>query len=245
MSLFVLSDLHLSINQTTNKSMEVFGARWQNYISKIEKNWNAVIRDEDTVVVPGDISWALTLDEAYDDLNFIDNLNGKKLLGKGNHDFWWATSKKMKDYFNKNKFETLDILHNNAYIVDNYVVCGTRCWFPDESLQSAVNNTDYTKIIRREVGRLNMGLECAMKLKNEHFEKYNEELEVLVFLHFPPIRGDKSIDEFFDVLEKYNIKRVYYGHIHNNYDIPRVIEHKNIKFTLTSSDFLSFYPLKI
>lgn len=245
MSLFVISDLHLSTNQTTNKSMEVFGPRWKDYISKIEKNWNSVISENDTVVIPGDISWALTLEEARSDLGFVNSLNGKKLLGKGNHDFWWATNKKMNEFFAANGYDSLHILHNNAYIADNYIVCGTRCWFPEESQQTAVNNADYDKIIRREVGRLVMSLECAKKLQNEHFEKTGELFEILVFLHFPPIRREKCIEEFVDVLTKYEIKRVYYGHIHNSYDIPRIIEYQNIKFILTSSDFLSFYPLKI
>ena len=245
MSLFVISDLHLSTNQTTNKSMEVFGARWKDYISKIQKNWNSVISENDTVVVPGDISWALTLEEAKSDLDFVNKLNGKKLLGKGNHDFWWATNKKMTTYFAECGFDSLQILHNNAYIVDDYIVCGTRCWFPEESQQTAVNNADYDKIVRREVGRLIMSLDCAKKLQVEHFEKTGITLPILVFLHFSPIRGEKCIEEFIDVLHKYEIQNVYYGHIHNSYDIPRIIEYRNIKFTLTSSDFLSFYPLKI
>lgn len=245
MSLFVLSDLHLSTNQSTNKSMEIFGPRWKDYISKIEKNWNSVISENDTVIIPGDISWGLTLEEAKSDLEFINRLNGKKLLGKGNHDFWWSTAKKMNEFFTINGYSTLNMLHNNAYIVESYIVCGTRCWFPDESQQSSVFNVDYEKIVRREVGRLNMSLECAKSLQKNHFEETGELLEILVFMHFPPIRGEKCINEFIEILTKHDIKRVYYGHIHNNYDIPRIIEYENIKFMLTSSDFLSFYPLKI
>jgi predicted phosphohydrolase len=132
MAIYVLSDLHLSIDAKTNKSMEVFGNRWQDYVSKIEKNWNAVVAPHDTVIVPGDISWAMKLEDSYADLQFLNALNGKKLLGKGNHDFWWSTVSKMKKFFALNGFDTLDVLYNNAHIVEDKIVCGTRCWFPEE-----------------------------------------------------------------------------------------------------------------
>ena len=109
MSIFVLSDLHLSTDESTNKSMEVFGARWKDYMQKIEKNWNSIVSENDTVIVPGDISWAMKLEDAYADLCFLDRLNGRKLLGKGNHDFWWSTASKMKKYFAECGFHTLDI----------------------------------------------------------------------------------------------------------------------------------------
>ena len=103
MSIFVLSDLHLSTDSKTNKSMEVFGARWQDYIAKIEKNWNAVVGENDTVIIPGDISWATRLEDSESDLRFLNSLNGKKLIGKGNHDFWWSTLSKLNVFFEENK----------------------------------------------------------------------------------------------------------------------------------------------
>ncbi len=245
MSLFVIADLHLSTDAATNKSMEVFGARWTDYMSKIEKNWNSIINENDTVVIPGDISWALKLEDAISDLSYIDKLHGKKLLGRGNHDFWWSTNKKMTDFFKASGFTTLEILHNNAYIVEDCIVCGTRGWFPDESQQTAVNNADYDKIINREVGRLKLSLDAAKKLQAEHFETSGKALPILVFLHFPPVRAEYCIREIIDVLHNYEIENVYYGHIHQSYDIPRTQIFENIKFTIISSDYLNFYPLKI
>lgn len=245
MAIFVLSDLHLSTDERTNKSMEVFGNRWQDYISKIEKNWNAVIAPEDTVVIPGDISWAMRLEDAYADLKFLNALNGKKLLGKGNHDFWWATTTKMKSYFAENGFDSLDILYNNAFIVEDRIICGTRGWFPEESRQITVGEVDFEKIVNREVGRLRLSLNAARVLQDDHLSKTGATLPITVFLHFPPVWADTEMTPLVDVLAEYGIGEVYFGHIHSNYSQSPSFVHKNIKFTLTSSDFLSFYPLKI
>ena len=245
MSIFVLSDLHLSLDSKTNKSMEVFGARWQDYISKITNNWNVVVGENDTVIVPGDISWATRLEESEVDLRFLDSLNGKKLIGKGNHDFWWSTATKMYAFFEEKGFSTISILYNNAYIVEDRIICGTRGWFPDESKQTPVNNADYSKILNRECIRLRMSLEAAVSLQKSRIDEDGEKLPILVFLHFPPIWNDFVMRELVDILHEFEIEHCYYGHIHNSYATPLSFEFENIKFTLTSSDFLSFYPLKI
>lgn len=245
MAIFVLSDLHLSTSDKTNKSMEVFGNRWQDYISKIEKNWNAVVSPDDTVIVPGDISWAMKLEDSYADLSFLDRLNGKKLLGKGNHDFWWSTATKMKKYFAECGFHTLDILYNNAHVVEDRIVCGTRGWFPEEERQITVGEVDFEKIVNREVGRLRLSLNAAVDLQKEQLEATGDKLPIIVFLHFPPVWMGTELCRMVDVLEEYGIREVYFGHIHSSYSHPASFLHKNIKFTLTSSDFLSFYPLKI
>ncbi len=245
MSLFVMSDLHLSTNEKTNKSMEVFGSRWIDYIPKIQKNWNLLVSDSDTVVIPGDVSWAMNLEDAISDLKYINSLNGKKLIGKGNHDFWWNTSKKMQDFFGFHSLDTLSILYNNAYIVEDRIVCGSRGWFPDESKQTAVNNADYEKIINRECIRLKMSLDTAQKLQKDHENTCGVKLPLVVFLHFPPIWNDFVMRDIIDVLHTYNIDTCYYGHIHNSYNCPSSFEFENIKFVITSSDFLNFYPLRI
>ncbi len=245
MSLFVLSDLHLSTDSATNKSMEVFGLRWRDYMQKIPKNWNSIVSENDTVIIPGDISWAMDLEGALADLKYIDALNGKKLLGKGNHDFWWTTNKKMTDFFKLHGLNSLSILYNNAYIVEDRIICGTRGWFPDESKQTPVNNADYSKILNRECIRLRMSLDAAVSLQKSHIEAGGEKLPILVFLHFPPIWNDFVMRELVDILHEFEIERCYYGHIHNSYATPLTFEFENIKFTITSSDFLSFYPLKI
>ncbi len=245
MAIFVLSDLHLSTDSSTNKSMDVFGDRWRDYMLKIQKNWNAVVGEKDTVIVPGDISWATRLEEAYSDLDYLNKLNGTKLIGKGNHDFWWTTAKKMYEYFDKFGFDTIKLLYNNAFILEDRIVCGTRGWFPDESKQVAVGDVDYQKIVNREVGRLKLSLDAAKKLQDEQARLHGNLLPIEVFLHFPPVWSEFSMQEMLDVLNAYEIKRVFFGHIHSAYNTPRTFEHQNMTFTLTSSDFLNFYPLKI
>ncbi len=243
MAIFILSDLHLSTDSRTNKSMEVFGARWKDYIDKIEKNWNAVVGENDTVVVPGDISWATRLEDSESDLRFLDSLNGKKLIGKGNHDFWWTTATKMKAFFEEKGFSTISILYNNAYIVEDRIICGTRGWFPDESRQVTVGEVDHAKIVNREVTRLRLSLDAARKLQSEHEAETGENLPIAVFLHFPPIWMDFTMREFIDIFHDYGVKECYFGHIHSAYNQPGKFEFENIRFTLASSDFLNFHPI--
>ena len=245
MSLYVISDLHLSTNENTGKSMEVFGDRWQDYMEKIKRNWNAVVSENDTVIVPGDISWATRLEESKSDLEFLNALNGKKLLGKGNHDFWWATATKMYKFFEENKFDTLSILYNNAYEVEDRIVCGTRGWFPDESKQVTVGEVDYKKILNRELTRLKLSLDSAKKLQREEEENNGRTLSITVFLHFPPVWGEFEMTEMIDLMLEYGIEECYFGHIHSAYSAPSRFEHKGIKMFLCSSDSLNFYPLKI
>lgn len=239
MSLYVMSDLHLSEN--TNKSMEVFGARWTGYTEKIKRNWCAVVNDDDTVIVPGDISWASSLDDALLDLLFIESLPGRKLIGKGNHDFWWTTLTKMKAFFEANNIKSIDILHNNAYELEDYIVCGTRGWYNDEKQQSAVNDADYDKIVAREANRLEISLKEAVALR----EKAAYPKPILVFLHFPPVWSNFICREIIDVLKSYDIKKCYFGHIHGNYYVPRTQNFEGIDFVITSADYLQFSPMPI
>ena len=243
MSLFTIADLHLSI--ATDHPMDVFGSRWKDYLKKIEKNWRAVVKEEDTVVLPGDISWAMNFEEVKTDFLFLESLPGKKLLGKGNHDFWWSTATKLYSFFAENGFDTIQILYNNAHIVEDKIVCGTRGWFPDESKQNTTNDADYAKIFNRELIRLRLSLDSAVALQKKHLNESGEKLPILVFLHFPPVWCDVVMQEFVDVLSEYGIEECYFGHIHSAYSLPGRFTYQNIKFTLTSSDFLSFYPLKI
>lgn len=245
MSIFVLSDLHLSTDSKTNKSMEVFGARWQDYTAKIEKNWNAVVEDDDTVIVPGDISWATKLEDSESDLRFLNSLKGKKLIGKGNHDFWWSTAKKMNAFFEEKGFSTISILYNNAYIVEDRIICGTRGWFPDESRQITVGEVDHAKIVNREMVRLRLSLDSAKKLQESHESETGKRLPIIVFLHFPPVWGDFIMQEFIDVFHEYGINECYFGHIHSAYNQVGKFEYEGIKFILTSSDFLNFHPIII
>lgn len=239
MSLFVIADLHLSSDGS--KSMEIFGSRWKNYMEKIQKNWSAVVTDEDTVIVPGDISWGLKPEEAVPDLLFLDALPGKKLIGKGNHDLWWSTAKKNFALMEKHGITSIGLLYNNAFLLEDRIVAGTRGWFVEENQQHTVGDADYMKIVNREVIRLKMSLDAAKKIQSEQ----NEARTISVFLHFPPVWNGFVCREILDTLHEYGIKNCYFGHIHGAYHMPHVFDFEEIRFSLCSADTLGFIPLKI
>lgn len=241
MSLYAISDLHLSINENTGKSMEVFGSRWKDYVKKLERNWRAVINDDDVVVIPGDVSWAMTTDEATADFKFIESLPGKKIIGKGNHDFWWSTVTKMNKFFEDNEIKSVELLHNNAFETEDFIICGTRGWFNDESNQNTVGGTavDYQKIVSREKARLKMSLDEGKKLQGESNK------EILVFMHFPPVYNEFICRELIDVLKEYEIRNCFFGHIHGNYYMNRTTEFEGIDFVMVASDYLNFAPMPI
>ncbi len=234
MSLYSIADLHLSL--AAEKPMDVFGPRWTDHARKIEKNWRAIVTADDTVVLPGDISWAMSLEEARTDLAFLDALPGKKLIGKGNHDFWWSTMTKLTTFTEANGFTTLRFLYNNAYAVENYVVCGTRGWYVEEHLQNAREDAEYGKIVARETVRLRMSLAEAQKLRQEN-------TPVLVYLHFPPVFRTFVCRELVDVLHEFSVRHCYFGHIHGVYNVPRSAEFEGIRMTMISADFLNFVPM--
>ena len=238
MAVFVLSDLHLSTNQNTDKSMEVFGNRWKDYMNRIKNNWNRLVTPDDTVIVNGDISWAMTLDEAKSDFDFLNSLNGTKIISKGNHDFWWSTVSKIEKFFEENEFNTIKLLHNNAHTVENFVICGSRGWYSDDKISSMPQNADYEKIVAREAARLKMSLNEANKLDCGERER-------LVFLHFPPVWSDFVCSELISVMKDFGVTRCYFGHIHGLYEIPSKFEYDGIIFVMTSADFLNFTPLFI
>ena len=239
MALYTIADLHFS--SAADHPMDVFGSRWQNYTEKICNNWRAVVTDADTVILPGDISWGMTLDEAREDFALLDALPGKKLIGKGNHDFWWATAAKLGRFFEENGFTTLSLLYNNAYAVENSIVCGTRGWFMEEERQQTVGEVDFAKIRAREALRLQIGLDAAVALRRgEHEGK-----EILTFLHFPPAWNGEVCREITDLLAAYGVRRCFCGHIHGIYDVPQTEIFEGLSVTLISSDFLDFVPYRI
>ena len=235
MSLFSIADLHLSLS--TDKPMDKFGSRWISHADKIEKNWRAIVSDTDTVVVPGDISWGMSLEESRADLAFIDSLPGRKLIGKGNHDYWWSTMSKMKAFVQKEGFTTIDFLYNNAYVCEDYIVCGTRGWYVEERLQNERDNADYAKIVAREAARLKMSLTEAASLQTD------EKRTVLVYLHFPPVFRSFVCRELVDVMHEFSVHHCYFGHIHGVYDAPRSTDFEGISMTMISADFLNFVPM--
>jgi predicted phosphohydrolase len=237
MSIFAIADLHLSTLDSTNKSMEVFGRRWTGYTEKLKSNWKKLISDSDTVIIPGDISWALTLEEAKSDLLFIDSLPGKKILGKGNHDFWWCTMKKHAEFFEKHGIKTISFLFNNAYETEDFIIAGTRGWYHDEDASGVPEKTDFEKLTNREALRLRASLNEAMNLKKIHPEK-----EVLVFMHFPPFWNGKASESLIEILKEFSVNRVFYGHIHGNYTVEPTFVYDGIEMSIVSADYLNFIP---
>jgi predicted phosphohydrolase len=233
MSLYAISDLHLSINDGTDKSMEVFGKKWIGYVERLRKNWCAVVTNEDTVVIPGDISWATTLEEAELDFRFLESLPGKKILGKGNHDYWWSTASKHETFLKKHGFQSISFLHNNAMNVGAYTVAGTRGWFQEDDKEHG----DIEKLIRREAIRLELSLTSAKAIACD--------TEILVFLHFPPIWKDQVCRPIIDLLSKNGIQKCYFGHIHSMYSLPSQFEFEGITFSMISADYLDFLPKRL
>lgn len=228
MSLFAIADLHLSLGE--DKPMDIFSG-WIDYIGRLEKNWKSIITDNDTVVIAGDISWAMKLEETYTDFEFIDTLPGNKIFLKGNHDYWWGTKSKIDKFLKANSLNSISILFNNSYTCDDYAVCGTRGWFLENDSYEDI------KVLNREVGRLRMSIDSAL----------NTGKEPIVFLHYPPIYSGAECCEIMDVLVEYNIKKCYYGHIHGHRNIKNAFEgiYKGIDFRLISCDSVAFTPVLV
>ena len=226
MSLYALSDLHLSFS--SNKSMEVFRG-WENYTQRIEANWKRMVKEEDTVVLAGDISWGMSLEGALEDFRFIEALPGKKIILKGNHDYWWNTMTKMQKFLADNKLDSITFLHNNCVEVEKFAVCGTRGWLYDGSSQLD------QKVIARECGRLETSIADAVK----------SGLKPVVFLHYPPVYGEYTSDGILEVLERYSIDQIYYGHIHGSGKNQAPSQYKNFNMRIISCDCVDFTPIFI
>lgn len=227
MALYTMGDLHLPFG--VNKPMDIFGG-WDNYVERIRENWTDNICEADTVVIPGDISWAMDLEQALPDFRFIEALPGKKIISKGNHDYWWTTLAKINSFFEKYGLESISILHNNHFAYENYGICGTRGWINDSSEPADA------KVLAREAGRLETSVASAEAAG----------LEPIVFLHYPPIYGNEYNYDILDVLYKHGIKQCFYGHIHGSGHRFAVNgERDGIDFRLISGDYIQFFPYKI
>ena len=229
MSLFVLADLHLCLGDSS-KTMSIFSG-WQDYQERIKKHWLELIKNEDTVVLPGDISWGMSLAEAAPDFHFINELPGEKIIIKGNHDYWWSTMKKMEDFLAAEGCSTIKILHNNHYRYGEYGICGTRGWV------NMPGETQDEKVLKREVQRLETSIKSALA----------EGLKPIVFLHYPPIFATNFNYDILEILYRYNISDCYYGHIHGRsaHDLCIKNTYDGINFHLIAGDYLQFIPEKI
>ncbi len=229
MSLYVIGDLHLTFSDP-KKTMSVFSG-WTDYQERIERNWLDTIKDEDTVVLAGDISWGMSLQQSLPDFQFIERMPGRKIILKGNHDYWWATKKKMEDFLKAEGINSVSILHNNHYQYEKYGICGTRGWV---NMPGEVQDE---KVLKREVQRLEASVQSAV----------NSGLEPLVFMHYPPIFASNFNYDILEVLYRYNIKECYYGHIHGRsaHDLCIKNTYDGINFHLIAGDYLQFTPEKV
>ena len=227
MALYAIGDTHLSL--ASDKPMDVFGGGWTGYVDKLKEGFQ-IISPEDTVVICGDVSWGMSLEEARADFAFLDALpGGRKLLLKGNHDYWWTTASKMKAFFAENGFSTLDILHNNCHFYGETALCGTRGWFYEED-----RGEHSAKIFNRELIRLEASLKAA------------GEREKLCFLHYPPLYQGYRCQEIIDLLERYSVKLCCYGHLHGGSHRLAVTGRQGaVDYRLVAADYVGFTPVCI
>ena len=230
MAIYVIADLHLSFSQ--DKPMSIFGENWEGHSEKIKNNWISKVKPEDTVVLPGDFSWSMYLQDTYKDFEYLNSLPGKKLLLKGNHDYWWTTVTNMRNFLEENKLKNIDFIYNNSYLVENKILTGTRGW-------NLLDTENSSKMIKRESIRLQLAIEDGIK-------KYGDDKEIIVFMHYPPISNTNKKSEFLKILKQYDIKRCYYGHLHGRSHqdaIEGIVD--GIEFKLISADYLNFDVIKV
>lgn len=209
MRVYAIGDLHLSMDNAVEKPMDIFGGAWNHHAEKLEEYWRAIVQPEDTVIIPGDISWALYLQEAMADLVWIDSLPGTKILLRGNHDPWWSSMAKMRGLFDSIKF-----IQNDAYLGNGFIVFGSRGWIlPGDKMFNAAEDQ---KIYEREFIRLTMARDAAKKLLDaERAEGRNP--VVIGAMHYPPTNDKKEYSEFTNLFESIGTKIVVYGHLHGQY----------------------------
>ncbi len=227
MALYAISDLHLAFN--VDKPMDIFGERWLNHDEKIKKNWENKINEEDTVLIAGDISWSMRAEDSKYDLDWIDKLPGKKIISKGNHDYWWQSISKLNKMYENTKF-----IQNNFYSYEDYAICGTRGWTSPDSDKFTQHDR---KIYDRELIRLRLSLDMA---KNSGYSKF------IVMVHYPPTNENYDETEFTKVFKEYGVEKVIYGHLHG----PSNFKIKNdtvdgVEYINTSCDFINFDPIKL
>ena len=227
MALYAIGDLHLSLS--SNKPMDVFGDGWKDYVRRIGEGFSQ-LNDEDVTVLCGDLSWGMSLEESLEDFRFIDALPGRKILLKGNHDYWWNTVSKMERFLKEHGLTTISFLYNNCLTYGDKAICGTRGWFYELDHQGTHNE----KMLLREAGRLKTSLELA------------GEREILCFLHYPPLYQGYECPEILRLLREYRVKACYYGHLHGASHRRRIEgERGGTDFSLVAADYLRFVPKKI
>ena len=240
MSIYTIGDLHLSFHE--NKPMDIFGENWKGHEEKIKQDWINKVKNQDLVILPGDFSWSTYLKDTYEDFKYLNSLPGKKLLLKGNHDYWWTTLKSMRKFLEENDFQNIDFIFNNAYEFENYIFAGTRGWSQSEE--------ENERFLNRETQRLELSLKQAKEIQEKRLQEENIKKEIIVFMHYPPITNNQieanEATSFVRVMKEYGVNRCYYGHLHG-IAIKEAVEREylGIKFKLVSADGLDFKLLRI
>ena len=234
MSIYAIGDLHLSFQE--NKPMSIFGENWQNHEEKIAIDWKSRVKEEDTVILPGDFSWAMYLENTYEDFRYLNLLPGKKILLRGNHDYWWSTLTKMRQYLEDNDFHNIDFMQNNSFEIEDNIIVGTRGWTISE-------DSEDKRLVERETIRLELSIKDGI-------EKFGSEKPMIAFMHYPPITvhqvSKNETTEFMEILKKYNIKECMYGHLHSS-SIRDAVEgfYDGVNLKLVSADGLDFKLYKV
>ena len=236
MSIYVIADLHLSFNEP--KPMSIFGNNWENHEEKIRNDWEKTVSNDDTVLLLGDFSWAMHLKDTLKDFEYINSLPGKKIMLRGNHDYWWTTKKRMEQFLQENNIKNVQFLQNNSIDIENKIICGTRGW-----TLANPETENSRKMISRECIRLELSIQDAIS-------KCKENQEIIVCMHYPPILKanliNNEINDFIRILKKYNIKKCFYGHLHGTSINDAVRDNVlGINFELVSADGLDFKLLKL
>ncbi len=227
MGIYVIGDLHLSV--AAKKPMDIFSG-WSGHAEKLIASWNSKITGADTVVLVGDTSWGDSIPQAMPDFRLLHNLPGRKLLIKGNHDYWWGSMKKMRDSLDHYGLESIEILHNNSFYVEGKHLCGSRGWIFENG------QPHDEKLVRREAIRI----EASLKARG------TQPGETILFLHYPPLYANQSIERYLELMELYNVSRCYYGHIHGHaHKLAVQGSHCGVAFHMVSADYLGFEPLRI
>ncbi len=230
MAIYTISDLHLSLGM--DKPMNIFGDNWENHDQKIKANWNKKVKQNDLVLLPGDFSWAMYIEDAKKDFEYLNELPGTKLLLKGNHDYWWESLTKMRKFLEENNFKNIDFIYNNSYIWEDKIIVGTRGWSEQEE--------NAEKIIRRENLRLELSIEDGV-------QKFGKDKEIIVCMHYPPFNKYEKLElNFIKTMKQYNVKTCIYGHIHGE-ATKEAKQGKidGIQFIMASSDYTNFDLIKI
>ena len=227
MALYAIGDLHLCLGAP--KPMDVFGGAWVGYMEKLKQGISK-ITPEDTTVLLGDLSWALSLQEARADFSWINEIPGRKIILKGNHDYWWSTAKKFYDFCQENEFSDQWILNNNAYTYDGWAICGTRGWFFEEDRSGEHDE----KVFKRELLRLEASLQAA------------GDQPKMVFLHYPPVYKGYTCTEILQLLERYEVRKCFYGHLHGgSHGLAIEGLWNGVEYKLVSADRLNFDPYTV